>query len=233
MVMTSSSKTGEIYASFMEEIKWRVAEIERRLVLIKKNQPHVDAIFEVEFCYLQLRFVCELIALASLVAHHSYGLKKTLLKEWHPDEIFNELEEINEYCFPWPVRVTRDAGGHLHIADATSRELTRSELKRIYGQCGNVLHRGMLKHSLAGKQKIYDGNQLVDWVMAVMALINEHSILFPQDHRAVLVSLHGGQNGEVAVIQMKADGPFQVQPHAPRYRPKEKAKPHRPRGGRR
>lgn len=222
--MAGSSKTGEIYASFMEEIKWRVNEINRRLARAKQKQHEIDAIFEVEFCYLQLRFVCELIALASLAAHHSYGLKNDLLKQWHADQIFAELEGINEYCFPWPVRVTRQANGQLHIADDPSRELTRGELKEIYGKCGRELHRGVLKHALAGAQKVYDANQLIDWVMSVVALINEHSILFPKEHRAVLVSLHGGENGEVAVLQLKADGPFQIHPHARRLSPEERSK---------
>lgn len=208
--MTQSSITGEMYAGFMEEIKWRVAEIDRRLALVKKS-PDFDSIFEIEFCFLQLRFVCELIALASLVAHHSYGLRKNLLKEWHADQIFVELEEINQHCFPWPVRVTRGVNGHLHVADDASRELTRGQLREVYGKCGDALHRGVLKHTLAGKQKIYDANELVGWVRSVAALVREHSILFPQENRAMLVNLFGGRNQEVAVIQLAAEGPFSVQ----------------------
>lgn len=207
--MSDSSDTGTIYASFMEEIKWRAGEIDRRFALVKEEkQHHFDSIFEIEFCYLQLRLVCELIALASLVAHHSYGLKKDLLKEWHADQIFAELEEINEHSFPWPVHLTMDAQGNRHIADAPERAMTRSELKEIYGKCGNALHRGILKHTLAGKQRIYDPNELIAWVRSVRALVIEHSILFPRENRAVLVGPFAGQNGEAVVLQLAADGPF-------------------------
>jgi hypothetical protein len=228
--MGSNSDTGAMYASFMEEIKWRLDEVMRRLQLAKGKERERSTIFEIELCFLQMRFVCELIALASLAAHHSYGLKGDLLKEWHADQIFAELEEINEHCFPWPVRVTRDANGYMHIADKPDCAMARSDLKDIYGKCGRALHRGVLKHTLAGSDKTYDVNELIDWLRAISALLAEHSILFPHGNRAMLVSLFGGPNGAVAVLQLSADGPFSAQRAAHRQRPSPvTGKPRHPR----
>jgi hypothetical protein len=233
VVMARSSDTGRMYASFMEEIKWRVQEIDRRIALVNEKQHEFDSIFEVEFCYLQLRFVCELIALASLVAHRSYGLSKELLEEWHADQIFYELEQINQHCFPWPVHVTRGTGGaKFHIADAPDRELTRTELKAIYGKCGDALHRGRLMHTLTGKQKVYDPNDIIIWVRSIAGLVREHSILLPQENRAMIVSLFGGVNQEVSVVQLAAEGPFLVQREAPQRPYRAMGKPRRPRRNR-
>jgi hypothetical protein len=206
-----------MYASFMEEIKWRFDEINRRIDGVKKKQD-LAAVFEIELCYLQVRFICELIALASLAAHHSYGLKKDLLKEWHADQIFADLEEINEHCFPWPIRLGWDDHGERHVADDPARAMTRGELKDIYGKCGNSLHRGVLKHALAGRNRIYDVDELMRWTRKLSGLLVEHSIVFPHDERAVLVGLFGGPNGEVAVLELEADGPFSVQRPDPENR---------------
>lgn len=230
--MVSSSDTGKEYARFMEEIKWRLTEIDRRLVLVEGRERLPASIFEIEFCYLQLRFVCELIALASLLAHRSYGLSKELLEEWHADQIFFELERINEHCFPWPVRVTHGVNKQFHIADDPDRILTRSELKEIYGKCGNELHRGRLMHTLTGKQKVYDPNDLIVWLRSIAALVREHSILFPEEDRAILVNFFGGPNREVRVLELSATGPFSVQ-RATRGRPSPAtAKQRHPREGR-
>jgi hypothetical protein len=222
-----------MYAAFMEEIKWRLDEMHRRLKAVKGQEANLNAIFEVEFCFLQMRFVCELIALAALAAHHSYGLKKDLLEEWHADQIFYELERINEHCFPWPVSLTLDDQGNKHLADAPNLALTRTELKEIYGKCGKELHRGMLKHTLQGSAKIYDANELVGWMQAIGRMLALHSILFPDEERAVLVNLFGGPNREVAVIQLAAKGPFSIQRAVPPQRPSPvTGKPSHPRGGR-
>jgi hypothetical protein len=144
--------------------------------------------------------------------------------------IFHELEQINEHCFPWPVHVTKGASGGFHIADQPKRQLTRTQLKEIYGRCGDALHRGRLLHTLMGKQKVYDPNDLIVWVRSIAALVREHSILFPRENRAMLVNLFGGPNEEVAVLHLSADGPFSVQRADPQRPSPAKGKPRHPRG---
>jgi hypothetical protein len=208
--MANNSSTGALYASFMQEIKERLDAIGSLLRIIGHKPDAPFAIYQAELAYLQIRFVCELIALASLGAHHSYGLNKNLLKAWRADEIFEHLEQINQHCFPIPVRATRDQDGITCFTHAPERGMSRLELKTMYGQCGNILHRGVLKHALAGKQRIYDLDQVARWQRKIVNLLAEHTILFPQEHRAVMVNLKGDDKGRVIVAHAEADGPFVV-----------------------
>ncbi|MGE3580605.1 MAG: hypothetical protein AB7J28_04280, partial [Hyphomonadaceae bacterium] len=55
-----------VYASLMEEIKYR----HRALNLAAANKIEgLGPLLCEEFCYLQLRMICELLALGCLVAH--------------------------------------------------------------------------------------------------------------------------------------------------------------------
>jgi hypothetical protein len=84
-------------------------------------------------------------------------------------------------------------------------------------------------HTLTGKQKVYDPNDIIVWVRSIAGLVREHSILFPKEERAMIVNLFGGPNEEVAVIQLAAEGPFLVQREAPQRPFRAMGKPRRPR----
>lgn len=53
-----------------------------------------------EFAFLQLRYICELVALSSLAAHCSIGIGSRLSKVWNAAEAFALLEHVNPHCFP-------------------------------------------------------------------------------------------------------------------------------------
>lgn len=65
MASDSMHKTRNLYANLMGEAKFRLACIE--LAIGGKTQLPAPAVRE--FCYLQLRLLCELISLGCLVAH--------------------------------------------------------------------------------------------------------------------------------------------------------------------
>jgi hypothetical protein len=77
-----------LYQALMSEAKERIDEIGFRLAMIKTEPTARTSAFEAEFAYLQMRYLCEIVALACLSAHQSYGLTASLKKEWNADEIF-------------------------------------------------------------------------------------------------------------------------------------------------
>ena len=199
----------------MQETKGRLLAIGSKLQIVKLNPKREDAFFDVEFAYLQMRLVCELIAMAALAAHHSYGLKKTLLQEWRADEIFAELETLNALSFPVPVKLERKPGQMPQFTPQSDRGISRHRLKEIYGKCGNSLHRGVLLHALQGKKRVYNVDELWGWWVEVMNTISEHLILFPKDERALLVNLNGDGDGRVTVAEAQAEGAFAVSSEFP------------------
>ena len=200
----------QLYHQFMQEISDRLHQVKSLTVTVSQDTKAPTAMYQAELAYLQVRFICELIALASLSAHYSLGIQKDLIKLWRADEIFERLEDINPHSFPYPVKSSRKPDGGLHFDAAPDRAMTRLELKSIYGQCGNSLHRGVLKHALASNRRVYDLNQVARWAGRISTLLAEHAILFAKEGKAVFVSMNPEGTGRVLVAHAEASGPFAV-----------------------
>ena len=98
-----------------------------------------------DFSYLQLRMLCELVALGCLVAHGDIAATTTskLQKEYAADNIIKKLEQLHPNFYPRPVTVSPTETGH-HIERVESGYLSRAELTSLYHHCGDHLHRGSL-----------------------------------------------------------------------------------------
>lgn len=146
---------GQLYCALMEEILARdellVNAIERGIPLGPSAglNPDLAHGLRVEVAYLQLRMICELIALACLVAHGDMQGARTsrLLKTYEADAIMRALERLHPDFYPRPTRQARqkDERGIWWNAPVTSGYLTKDELMQLYRHCGQHLHRGRLK----------------------------------------------------------------------------------------
>ena len=85
----------------MEEVKLRFSSVDAALNGGTSLPPlHVREFF------LQLRLLCESIALGCLVAHGEITttrLTSKLRKEWAADRIINQLEQLHPDFYPHPV----------------------------------------------------------------------------------------------------------------------------------
>src|SRR6187401_3241387 len=102
MISKDQQRAMDLYAAMLEEVKLRIASIESATAGLLKLHPVIVR----EFCYLQLRMICELIALGCLTAHGDVpGSKsKTLRKAWHADEIIKALQDLHQDFYPHPVK---------------------------------------------------------------------------------------------------------------------------------
>jgi hypothetical protein len=210
--MTQTSTTGELYARFMQEIKQRLGKVGRIVEEVGARPDGEEAAYLVVLAHLQVRFICELTALASLAAHNSYGIRKDLLKKWHADVIFDELEQINQHAFPVPVRATIGEDGIKNFAPDEARMLSRAQLKELYGNCGRLLHAGVLKHMLQGKERVYSLDQVAKWLKQLSGLLAWHMVLLPKENRLLMVNLVDDGGGRVQVAQAVSEGSFVVSP---------------------
>jgi hypothetical protein len=90
-----------LYCAIMEEIKLRHGCV---IALMERDAP-IEHIFRREFCFLQFRMICELIALGCLVAHGD--IKATQTREmvrslWSAKDIIEKLERLHPDFFPTP-----------------------------------------------------------------------------------------------------------------------------------
>ena len=91
MMEPDHTQIATLYADLMEEAKARIAAID---TAINKTTALLPPTFIQEFCFLQLRMLCELIALGCLVAHGDIAETSKLKAEWSADDIIKALKKI-------------------------------------------------------------------------------------------------------------------------------------------
>jgi len=99
-----------------------------------------------ELGYLQLRMICETVALACLVVHGDDlpGMNARIKSAHQADFILKRLEELHPRFFPEPGTPVPDPAmpDARKFEPSTDDYLTKSELITLYRQCGEHLHRG-------------------------------------------------------------------------------------------
>lgn len=92
------SEASGIYAALMEEARTRLETL-RRAVDGDLGLPP----FAVhDFGYLQLRLLCEIIALGCLVAHGDIAAARPLRKAYEADRIVRQLGKLHPGFYPVP-----------------------------------------------------------------------------------------------------------------------------------
>jgi len=191
-----------LYSAFMEEIKLRTGAIDRYMARFKTDAGAVDGFTDAESCILQVRYICELIALSSAAVHNLIGITSRIRDSYQPGMIFKLLEGSNKNSFPRAV--TYGAGPASY--EFNKGEMDLAELKKVYNDCGELLHRGALKHALASNQREYAPEEILGWVNRIKALLNLHVVLMLDAGIVILVTL-SNENGEVQVALAQSDGP--------------------------
>jgi hypothetical protein len=197
----------------MDEVKLRLGSIEVALGTMRALQP-----LELchEFCYLQLRMVCELIALACLIAHEDIrGGKqgKALIKEWSAPTIMKTLERLHPRFFPTPVTLNITPGNvHMEPKLVTTGYLTRTQFLTLYGKAGDALHRGSAKKLMAGKPYVAGNPQeIIEWANSIVKLLDQHHIPATDNLSHWICGLKG-PNGKAFVAFAESPTPQQFGP---------------------
>jgi hypothetical protein len=131
-----------LYADLMEEAKVRLKSIETAVA----GDMNIPTSLAHEYSYLQLRMLCELIALGCLVAHGDIKevQDKRFQDEYHAARIMAGLERLHSGFYPQPAKQIYGNGVHELRAFHTGF-LTKPELFSLYGRSGEFLHRGRMK----------------------------------------------------------------------------------------
>jgi hypothetical protein len=188
-----SEQASRTYRSLMHEIKVRIDAID--LALGGGMNPFIARFVE-EFCYLQLRMICELIAFACLVVHDNLGPKSDLYKTHKADWIMGELEKLHPDFFPTAFVTERHPKGQIWN-DRLNDTLTMSELKSLWSrECGSRLHRGSVKTVMTHAMDV-EIPKVRTWVEKIANLLEQHYILTPDKKFMLQVVMDNG-DGNVA-----------------------------------
>ena len=186
----------DLYASLMEEAKARLDSITYTL----NGDTGLPEIFADEFCTLQLRMLCEVIALGCLVAHGDIQETHTrrLSQVYAADKICERLEALHPDFYPRPVRqVEPDPPRNFGIEDITTGYLTKPELiELVTKKCGPGLHRGTTKDL---GLKSLDPEEIYAYTIKIRTLLDIHWFTLTTGEPHYLCSMNGGIGGTVGV----------------------------------
>jgi hypothetical protein len=196
----------------MEEARFRIeamdAALSGRLLL-------PDMILE-EFVYLQIRLLCEIVALGCLVAHGDFTQDQLtkLRNAYDADTIIKNLAALNPTFFPRPIVMTVRPASPSEPKGAVQLEavpegsfLTKDELLTLYGRTGNYLHRGKLKQlDSRPPYTAVDMPRATASARKVLGLLNQHHIRSPDNLRHWLCALKG-PDGKVMLAQAESPPP--------------------------
>lgn len=190
------------YCALMDEVKRRQAVI--RSILAK--QVPLPQIVAFELCYLQLRYICELIALSCLTAHGDIEATQTgkIRKAYAADWIINRLEALHPEFYPTPGRqILDDKGRATNVEQITAGFLTKTDLQSLYIECGELLHRGSMKSILSAKPRVPDFETVDEWNRKVVRPLNHHQIQLIYPTLMIWVGMQGRDDGKVHVNLME------------------------------
>jgi hypothetical protein len=202
-------KSCHTYARLMDEIKRRHALIAQVL-----NQtipmPQMAAF---EFCYLQLRKICEIFALGCLAAHGDIPevRSKLLQKTYNADQIMKQMSHIHSEFYPVPGKQTVDQVTQrpIEVPPITTGFLTKDELLALYGECGNYLHRGTIRQLVGKWEPTLDFEKIALWISKIVTLLSHHQIQTSQPSKQIWVLMHA-EDGNVhcsIMEKLAADDP--------------------------
>jgi hypothetical protein len=181
-----------IYKDMMKEVRQRLDTIE---ALVNK-ETSLRARFARELSYLQLRMICEIIALGCIISHEGFSelSARKFRNSYAADEIVNFLSKLHDRFYPQPIKVERKQSGRISVEDNEIEHLSKENLKTLYRKCGAVLHRGTPATIISG-EKIE-----TDWIAYVMRqsqlavnLLASHALVLHGDQRAIFCNFITGE----------------------------------------
>lgn len=156
-----------------------------------------------EYCYLQYRRICELLALGCLQLHGDLAEAKSrsATKEWNAERIMALLHRKHPHAFPQCVIATKVPSGWTYVANSKPNAMTLAEFKSLYSKCGEVLHRGTIRSIEAEHPPDKsDYDQLIRWSHKIVDLLNQHFISRSDGRGLYFVSLKTESGGPACSV---------------------------------
>lgn len=167
-----------------------------------------------EYAYLQFRRICELIALGSLQLHGylSAARSRSSQKEWNAEKIMSLLHRHHPHAFPQSLTRTKAQDGWHFQANSKPNALTLAEFKKLYAECGHVLHRGTIKTVESTRDFTEaDYKKAVEWQSKIVDLMSEHVIVRSGNEGMYTISIRT-ESGmpECSILDFTGSGELKV-----------------------
>jgi hypothetical protein len=204
----------ELYTELMKETKARILLIGSLLAAqVRTDEGVLASAFVREMGFLQLRMLCEGVALACLVAHGDIQATQSskIRRMYKADEIMKELENLHPDFYPRATylrpAISVDGAPALTIDHSKAGGLSKQELLDFYGRSGDFLHRGSMKKLTSSTHVPYlnaghrDFQTIATMANKFTALLETHVISSADMRRHFVCWLSDSTNhGDVSVI---------------------------------
>jgi hypothetical protein len=201
-----SEKILQRYRALMQEIKWR-----SQIISTAHTFPFPRIGAAAELAYLQLRMICELIALGCLAVHGDVPGSRTarLRTTSKADFIIKALEKLHSNFYPVPCEIRYNLNNQpWAIMDERDADplpvLDKSSLLSLYYECGSFLHRGDLDFVLPATIRTVKFETIQAWLTKITNLVQTHRIQLA-DGKEIVVDMRGSNDFAAAYI-MKNTG---------------------------
>lgn len=170
-----SDRWKQLYCDAMTEIHMR-QDVIQRIVDRRVKLPIRPAY---ELCHLEMRMICELIALSSLAVHGELpGTRSSRLQSaYRADMILKALEKMHPAFFPNPATARENSDGTITITDQDRDAFSKSDIIELYNQVDDVLHRGRFKDWGFLELKADAIDAISDWPIKIRNLLECHTII--------------------------------------------------------
>ena len=210
--MTREIDLKEAYPSVASEITKRISACQTALQKVLSEPKSNKAWIEADFITLQVRKICEMILLGSIFAHLWDGHNNLDLTKWHPKEMFQQLDGLNEFPLLIPIELELCTLGEQRQIMPTSKPLPFDIIASIYGRCNDLLHAPTASKVIKGKIQPFDTAKFQTWVDGFGRLMAGHVLMLPERNR-ILLCLWSGESGvkpDVYIMEAKGPSTFNV-----------------------
>lgn len=152
----------------------------------------------IDFVYLQFRFIFESLAMASLCSTRTkyMEVRSSFEKDWNLAKIVKTIEGFHPDFYPLPlVERKSENSSHMKMDFLTDGYLTKQELVESHGRCGGYLHQDNPYKTI--KESDYETAKVMfnEWISKLNSLLEYHLVrLFASDE--VLIVTMNTQSGD-------------------------------------
>jgi hypothetical protein len=198
------------YLRLMHELAIRVDLVARACT----GELNLSPPYAREYCFLQFRRICELVALGCLQLHGDLPAARSSAakKEWNAERIMKLLQRNHPHAFPQSLTRTKTADAWHLEGNSKPNALTFTEFKALYNKCGEILHRGSIR-TIEAEEPIAkpDYDEVIHWSNKVVDLLNEHVVARANTKGLYHISLKTESGGPVcSILSCFSDGTVSV-----------------------
>jgi hypothetical protein len=184
-LLAEFNETRTTYYFILRELKLRMLAISHAL----DNVYNLPRGLAHEFATLQLRMVCELVALGILAAHGDIAAtrNKNLREEYHPSTIFKKLSDLHPDFFPVSFARLVTSNGDL-LGYKPKPTISKNDIISLHGRTGDILHRGGLSEIANLRQP--DFQTIRDWNDRFRDLLCYHMVVLSNPEHRLFCIMH-------------------------------------------